>query len=170
MTPAADFACLSRKCRSETEGAAPIYELPVGATRCPVCGSKRLQRLWNRAPAVLRGAQPEPVNLRSSSMATNLDRLAAPEIERMEHRESAAKDARTSGRVGEGFAVPLSQIPATLAKFGGRAQAVQIPGGAANVTPGQFHPVQGQMTGPKPAPGSLHDTKWAIRGGKAVKR
>src|SRR3989338_4456149 len=140
MTPRADFACLSRKCRSETEGAAPIYELPVGATRCPVCGSKRLQRLWNRAPAVLRGAQPEPVNLRSS------------------------------GRVGEGFAVPLSQIPATLAKFGGRAQAVQIPGGAANVTPGQFHPVQGQMTGPKPAPGSLHDTKWAIRGGKAVKR
>src|SRR3989338_7773680 len=129
MTPRADFACLSRKCRSETEGAAPIYELPVGATRCPVCGSKRLQRLWNRAPAVLRGAQPEPVNLRSSSMATNLDRLAAPEIERMEHRESAAK-----------------------------------------VTPGQFHPVQGQMTGPKPAPGSLHDTKWAIRGGKAVKR
>src|SRR3972149_5990664 len=121
MTPRADFACLSRKCRSETEG----------------------------------GAQPELVNLRSSSMATNLDRLAAPEIERMEHRESAAKDARTSGRVGEGFAVPLRQIPATLAKFGGRAPAGQIPGGAADGTP---------------APGSLHDTRWAIRGGKAVKR
>jgi len=168
MTPRADFACLSRKCRSDS-GEAPVYELPVTATSCPVCRSKRVQRIWT-PPAVLRGAQPEPVNLRSSSMATNLDRLAAPELERMEHRESAAKDARTSGRVGEGFAVPLSQIPATLAKFGGRAQAVQIPGGAANVTPGQFHPVQGQMTGPKPAPGSLHDTKWTIRGGKAVKR
>src|SRR3970040_2522254 len=102
MTPPARVSpCLSRRGGSETEGAAPIYELPVGATRCPVCGSKRLQRLWNRAPAVLRGAQPEPVNLRSSSMATNLDRLAAPEIERMEDRERGAKDARTSGRVGE---------------------------------------------------------------------
>src|SRR3970040_2261184 len=146
MTPRADFACLSRKCRSETEGAAPIYELPVGATRCPACGSKRLQRLWNRAAAHLRGAQPEPGNLRSSSMATNLDRLAAPEIERMEHRESAAKDARTSGGVGEGFAVRLRQTPATLAKFGARAQAGQVPGGAANVPPGEFAPVQGQMT------------------------
>lgn len=156
MPPLADFACLAKKCRGEQ--GAPTYELPITATRCPVCGSKRLQRLWT-PPAVLRGAQPEPVNLRSSSMAKNLDRLAGPEIERMEQAESAVKDARTSKRVGRSFAVPLAELPATVARLGGQAQAVPITAGASNVTPGQFHPVQNQMRGLRPASGSLVDTK-----------
>ena len=166
MAPRADYVCLARKCR--TEEGSPTYELPITATRCPVCGSKRLQRIWT-PPAVLRGAQPEPLNLRSSSMAKNLDRLGEPELARIEQRQSAAKDARTSGRVGPGFAVPLAELPATLAKFGGRAQAVPISAGAATVTPGQFHPVQAGMRPPRMAPGSLVDTKHTIKGGKAGK-
>lgn len=35
-----------------------MYELPVGATRCPLCGSRRIKRLFN-AVNVLRGRQPE---------------------------------------------------------------------------------------------------------------
>jgi len=42
--PHADFACLSKKC--QTAEGATVYDLPVNATRCPVCGSKRVQRLF----------------------------------------------------------------------------------------------------------------------------
>ena len=42
--PHADHACLSKKCR--TDDGATVYDLPVGAVRCPMCGSKRLQRLF----------------------------------------------------------------------------------------------------------------------------
>lgn len=45
MGPRADFTCLSKKCQQD--GAASVYELPVTATRCPVCGSKRIRRLYN---------------------------------------------------------------------------------------------------------------------------
>ena len=47
--------------------------------------------------------------------------------------ESAAKDARTSGRVGEGFAVPLSQIPATLAKISALRQRIAARGLAVEI-------------------------------------
>jgi hypothetical protein len=66
MTPRADFACLSKKCRTET-GEATVYELPTTATRCPVCGSKRVTRLYNA------------VNV-SSGFAKKLDALAEPAV------------------------------------------------------------------------------------------
>jgi hypothetical protein len=43
MSPRADFACLSKACR--TDSGATVYELPVGATHCPM-GHKRLTRIW----------------------------------------------------------------------------------------------------------------------------
>lgn len=52
MGPHADFACLSPKCQQD--GAATVYDLPVNATRCPVCGSKRIQRIWT-PPNIGRG-------------------------------------------------------------------------------------------------------------------
>ena len=66
MTPTADYSCNSPKCRTE-DGAAPVYELPIRSLRCPVCGSKRITRLFNKI-AVLRGAQPtQDPRLTSSS-------------------------------------------------------------------------------------------------------
>ena len=57
MAPRADFTCLSPHCRQD--GAATVYEdLPITSTRCPVCGSKRITRLYNKI-TVLRGAAQE---------------------------------------------------------------------------------------------------------------
>ena len=47
MTPRSDYACLSKKCRQES-GEAPVYaDLPITTKFCPVCRSKRVQRLYN---------------------------------------------------------------------------------------------------------------------------
>ena len=55
-TARAMFVCLSKKCRDE-QGDAITYELPVAATRCSVCGSKRINRLWaGFAPNVSTGS------------------------------------------------------------------------------------------------------------------
>jgi hypothetical protein len=45
MGPRANFTCLAKACATET--GASVYELPVAATRCPVCGSKRIRRLFD---------------------------------------------------------------------------------------------------------------------------
>jgi hypothetical protein len=76
--PHADYACLSPKCR-QPDGAA-VYDLPVGSTRCPVCGSKRLQRLFN-AVNVGRG------------MAAHVDSLVEPEVQQQRELFEAAQAA-----------------------------------------------------------------------------
>lgn len=53
MGPHSDFACLARAC--QVDGQASVYDLPVNATRCPVCGSKRLHRIWTAPPNISRG-------------------------------------------------------------------------------------------------------------------
>ncbi len=69
MTPRADFTCLSPKCRQD--GAATVYEdLPIASKRCPVCGSKRITRLYNKI-AVVRGAAPERDSRLTSSSHLN---------------------------------------------------------------------------------------------------
>lgn len=69
MAPRADWTCLSPKCRQD--GAATVYEdLPLNTTRCPVCGSKRIQRLYNKI-AVLRGAAPARDSRLTSSSHLN---------------------------------------------------------------------------------------------------
>jgi hypothetical protein len=54
----ADFACLG-KCKRDNEGIAPTHELPVGSKRCPVCGSKRLQQIFNNPNVIARSAAPD---------------------------------------------------------------------------------------------------------------
>ena len=56
MSPHADFMCLSKKCL--TDQGSPVYDLPVGAVRCPVCGSKRIRRLYNAVNVTSNPAQP----------------------------------------------------------------------------------------------------------------
>lgn len=61
MSPRADFVCLSRKCEPP-EGQEPeLFEAAVTATRCPVCGSKRIKRLFNKVGVLgTRRVQAEP--------------------------------------------------------------------------------------------------------------
>lgn len=77
MTPRADFSCLSKKCR--TDAGSPVYELPVDATRCPVCGSKRIARLFNKINVVTRSAGPErDWRLTSSNLGVRQDAVIEP--------------------------------------------------------------------------------------------
>lgn len=71
--PRADFACNSKRCRRK-DGSAPVYELPTKATRCPVCGSRQIRRLYNSI-RVLRGVKPDHFDGRhtSSSLAARVD-------------------------------------------------------------------------------------------------
>ena len=94
-----------------------MYELPVGATHCPVCGSKRIKRLFN-AIGVLRGRSPESdPRLTSSSHFQRSTALLQPGMDEADaHRPP--KDMRTyAGRaadttgVGEaGRAKPMSEM------------------------------------------------------------
>jgi len=69
--PRADFACLAPKCQQD--GAATIYELPVTATRCPVCGSKRVRRLYNAVQIGSSTARAHDKILESSSIPAQMD-------------------------------------------------------------------------------------------------
>lgn len=76
MGPRSDFVCLSKRCQQD--GSASVYELPITAAVCPVCGSKRIQRLYNRI-AVLRGAQQDKdFRLTSSSHLNRSTALLRP--------------------------------------------------------------------------------------------
>jgi len=116
MPPRADFVCNSKKCQTP-EGEVPMYELPVGATHCPVCGSKRIKRLFN-AVNVLRGRSPESdPRLTSSSHLQRSTALLQPGMDEADaHRPPkdmrtyAVRAADTTG-VGEaGRAKPMSEM------------------------------------------------------------
>jgi len=93
MPPRADFVCNSKKCQTP-EGEAPMYELPVGATVCPVCGSRRLKRLFN-AVGVLRGRSPEgDSRLTSSSHFQRSTALLQPGMDEADGRRPP-RDMRT---------------------------------------------------------------------------
>lgn len=67
--PRADFVCRGPKCKRE-DGSRPTYELPLGSSRCPVCGSKRIEQLITRVAVIGRPSarQPAPdMRLTSSS-------------------------------------------------------------------------------------------------------
>lgn len=77
MTPRANFSCNSPKCRTE-DGAAPVYELPVTAKRCPVCASKRLVRLFDKINVIRGASQERDYRLTSSSHAVRAGALLRP--------------------------------------------------------------------------------------------
>lgn len=105
MKPRADFACLSKKCRTD-DGEAPQYELPVDAKFCPECGSKRIQRLFNAVGVIgTRAVAPEPNwRLTSSSHAARSTALLQPMYDQRE--ANAAPPTMGS------YAVPTSQLGA----------------------------------------------------------
>lgn len=115
--PRADFACLSRKCKTEA-GEASVYELPVGATRCPVCGSKRIARLFNA------------VNI-SSGLAKRTDALVEPAYEHARAKidqDSVARAEKLSRGVGGIRMVPLAGVGDAVAKITGGQMAYRLPG------------------------------------------
>lgn len=116
--PHADFACLSPKCR--TEDGASVYDLPLGSSRCPVCGSRRLTRLFN-AVNVGRG------------MAQHVDTLVEPEVTwQREALADAAPTAPVPGvPVAEQIQIARSRTGSGMGMLGlvpseGRAASQQI--------------------------------------------
>src|SRR5882724_5056602 len=155
--PRADFACLSPKCRQD--GASTVYEdLPVGSTRCPVCGSKRLQRLYNTAPGMIRSGGR---NLQHVIDVAGADAQLV-KVDRTDSRLAAAK------RQSPMLAVPMSQLSGTLAGFGMHA-SFELKGSrpAATVS----HPAVAQIHNrtPRPGAGSFRDTQHSIVNGKVVR-
>src|SRR6266542_4494244 len=89
--PVADFACLG-KCRGP-DGEAMVYELPVGSTRCSVCGSKRVRHLFNKIAVIgTREHAPETdPRLTSSSPAVVKDALLTPAFDHADQHKPSHK-------------------------------------------------------------------------------
>ena len=114
--PRANFVCLSPKCHTET--GATVYELPVSATRCAVCGSKRVKRLF------------DAINV-SSGLARQVDRLAEPAVTAAYEQKSETRRLRAEH--GMVHAVPMKQLPQKLAEVyaaGGMRSPVRVDAGA----------------------------------------
>jgi len=134
--PRANFACLAKRCQQD--GAATIYELPVGSTRCPVCGSKRIRRLY------------DTINI-SSGLAKRTDALVEPAYTAaMDKAESATRAARQNGPA---LAVPIGQVGAALARLGAPNMALSASSGKATpiarAPSGAFTPFQAQAPRPQ---------------------
>lgn len=154
MGPRADFACLSKKCQQD--GAASVYELPVAATRCPVCGSKRLQRLYNA------------INV-SSGIARRTDAIAGPAYEQAVAGKNAARDSRR--HVAPPIAVPVNGIGAALGKLHPAFSGVGFAGGkgvASSAPPPLPGPVLRKLP-PRPNANSLRDRDFRINVKKDAK-
>jgi DNA-directed RNA polymerase subunit RPC12/RpoP len=105
--PRADFTCLSPKCRQD-EGATVYEDLPTATTRCPVCGSKRIMRLYNKVNVIgTRSLQPEfDPRLTSSSPAVVKNALMQPGFDRAEaHRSTGSDPTKPGGRL-RSWAIP----------------------------------------------------------------
>lgn len=109
-----------------------MYELPVGARRCPLCGSTRIKRLFN-AVGVLRGRQPEgDSRLTSSSHLQRSTALLQPGMDEADGRRPPkdmrtfavnAGDATGVGEAGRGRPMTELEIARTMTQdkrhFGG---------------------------------------------------
>ncbi len=131
MTPVADYSCLSKKCQTE-DGAAPVYELPISTKCCPVCGSKRIRRLFNKIAVVgLRpGLQPEADwRLTSSSPLERSKALLQDSFDQADSLKASAQEMPSWGagnqerevstRTGK-FVVPSRQELANQFGLAGR--------------------------------------------------
>ena len=123
--PHADFVCLGPKCKKD--GESPVYDLPVGAKRCPVCSSKRVQRLYNAVNISKPGFY---------EINRVVDKEGARRLEEHHDQRDAAIRAQKSGT--STFAVDPKNIG------GGIAQAVSR---------GRLHPAFNSMSGLGVAPG-----------------
>ena len=112
MPPVADYACLSKKCRTEA-GEAAVYELPLKSIRCPACGSKRIQRLFTSAPNVTSGLMARNEQM-AKVIRPALDRVELP---RLQNAPQDADDWRRR-QIRERFAVRPEQVSQRMAEFG----------------------------------------------------
>jgi hypothetical protein len=144
--PRADFVCLSRKCQKD--GQQPTYELPVDATRCPCCGSKRIKRLFNAVNI------SEPGFFRVNRI---VDVEVANALERKHDQRDA--DIARQKRGAPQLAVPIGHLGARLGQihpaFGG--VALDTNSGSRPAGEGFAHPISTQIRGrpPRPGPGSV---------------
>ena len=135
--PHADYACLGAKCR--TDDGASVYDLPVGNTRCPVCGSRRLTRLFNS------------INVRRG-MAQHVDSLVEPEVTRQ--REALADAAS---------AAPVPGVPVGEQIQLARSRSAGNPAGMLGLVPGEGRaasqqvnlPLLNRLGGPIPSTGMV---------------
>lgn len=89
VPPHANFSCLSKKCRTD-DGAAPVYDLPLTAKRCPVCGSSRIRRLFDAVNVVGNNfTQRQAIE----------SKVVAPEYDRQMQVKSAAIQAAAPTQV-----------------------------------------------------------------------
>lgn len=106
----ADFDCLSGKC--DKKGMIVSYELPIGATRCPVCGSKKIKRRYDtqRVAIKTRVLTPDFTDMRhtSSSKAARIDQLAEPAM--LQADASAARMREASSKYPNARMVPTGKI------------------------------------------------------------
>jgi len=121
--PRSDFLCLSKKCK--TPEGAPVFELPVEAKRCPVCGSKRLQRIY-------------AANI-STGILQRKDPALEAAYEGSQRAKAATGDAISHKRIAPSLAVPISQLGPKLASYGV---------GALPVRPGKSSYRDGQISAP----------------------
>lgn len=150
MGPRADFTCLSPKCRQD--GAATVYaDLPVESKRCPVCGSKRFQRLYNHAPGMIRSG--------GRHLQHVIDGAGADA--QLVKSDRTASRLQAEKRGAPTLAVPISQVAGML---GGLAAGKSAP------VPHVSHPVMARVTGQAPIPGqgSMRDTQYRIANGKVA--
>jgi len=125
VTPRSDYACLSKKCRQES-GEAPVYaDLPITTKFCPVCRSKRVQRLYNHvnisAPGFYRVNQI-------------VDREGARQLSREHDRRDAAIQQQKRGT--STFAVPLGTNGAIGPGIAQRMPAIAPAFQGLTITPG----------------------------------
>ena len=114
MTPRADWVCNSKKC--STEDGQPVYELPVNASRCPVCGSKRIARLFNKVGVIgTRSVQPEmDPRLTSSSHFQRSSAMLQSHYDdrasKLNVPDGMRSEAIAVSQVGSGKAAPMDQM------------------------------------------------------------
>ena len=112
MTPVGDFVCNSAKCR--TEDGAPMYEnLPIKTTRCPVCGSKRIQRIFNSAPMVASGMVARNEQM-AQVIRPALDKAERPKLDAAPQNA----DDWAKRQLRERFAVRPDKFGEVLAGYG----------------------------------------------------
>lgn len=131
----ADFLCSGRRCQTE-HGATVYPDLPIATTRCPVCGSKRVKRVYT------------PPNI-SQGISKRTDAVLGPEYIRQQQKRDEARAAqrRTPMHIIPNFGASLQQpgglnaaIQQGMAKFGWNQ-----PVGGLNGQPGQARPVVGKI-------------------------
>lgn len=132
------------------DGAAPTYELPVAAIRCPVCGSKRITRLFNK------------VNV-SSDLAKRTDAIVEPAYTQAMAVRDANKDALAQGRIAPALGVPINRLAATLGSLGVGAVPLQNGGAVALPRPPNANFMPFHHQGPHPAPDSMRDLQYRIQ-------